>query len=91
MLLSVACLALPFPPTLSHKRQEFGEKIIIQKVCFFFYYVSLKHFSNLEESAEILSQMHTDLHLKFPSLLPHFNKTCIFWADFRKILEYQIV
>jgi hypothetical protein len=33
MLPSVACLALPYIPTLSHKRQDFRKKVIGHKMC----------------------------------------------------------
>jgi hypothetical protein len=33
MLLSMACLALPYFSALSHKRQDFREKVIEYKMC----------------------------------------------------------
>jgi len=35
--------------------------------------------------------MYNGLHVKYPSFLPDFNKTWIFWADFGKIIEDKIL
>jgi hypothetical protein len=34
--------------------------------------------------------MHIQLHVKYSSYLSNFNKTWVFWADFRKIFMYKI-
>jgi hypothetical protein len=58
-------------------------------MCFdYLYNFCLKHFWLWEEFKEILSQMYTGLHVKYPLFLSDFNETWIFWADFRKILKY---
>jgi len=56
----------------------------------FLYNFFLKHFSFSEEFSEILSQMHTGLHVKQPLFLSEFNETWIFETGFRKILKYQV-
>jgi hypothetical protein len=57
ILLSVACLALLYFSTLSHKRQDVRENFIEhKKVCFdFIYNFCLKYFSLTEDFSEILS------------------------------------
>ena len=61
---SVACLALPFFSTLSHKRYDFLKKKVIEhKICFnFLYNFRLKYFSFQKEFSEILSSMYIGLH-----------------------------
>ena len=46
ILSSVARLALPYFPTLSHKRHDFREKVTEYEMCFdFLYNFCLKHLS----------------------------------------------
>jgi len=47
ILLSVACPALQYLSTLSHKRTIFGKKVLEQKMCFNFLY---KFVSNISHS-----------------------------------------
>jgi hypothetical protein len=54
VLSSVACPAVLHLSTLSHKRQDFREKVIDPKMCFdFLYQICLKYFSVQEEFGEI--------------------------------------
>ena len=34
--------------------------------------------------------MHISLHVRYSISLPDFNESRIFWADFRKVLEFQV-
>jgi len=52
MLSSVACPALQFFPTLSHKRQDFRKNVTDHKMCFdLLCNLYLKHFSNKKNLA----------------------------------------
>jgi hypothetical protein len=52
ILSSAACLAVPHFFILSHKRQDFPEKVIEHKMCLHFLYnFCLKHFSLEKNSA----------------------------------------
>ena len=57
ILSCVACLAVPYFPTLFHKRYDFREKMFLNiKVCSdFLYNFCLKHFSFYEEFSDMLS------------------------------------
>jgi hypothetical protein len=83
----VTCLILPYLSTLSH----FRRKVIEHKICFdFLYNFCLKNFSLYEEFSEILSQMYTGFHVKYPLFLSEFNKTQIFSTYFQKNRKYKI-
>jgi len=88
ILSSVACPVLHHFSTLCHKRQDFRNKNIECKMCFFF---SLQL---LAETFLILRRTDQDKikniywsFVKYPSFLSDFNERWIFSSEFREILK----
>jgi hypothetical protein len=75
----VACLALQYFPTLSHKRHDFRNKksCWTQNVCSDFRY-------------SFLTLGRTERNVKCPLLLSGVNETWIFSTDFRETLKYKM-
>jgi len=86
---NVACSAVQYFCTLSHKRQNFQKKIA-RKICFdFLHNICLKRFSFYELS-EICSKLHIDFHVNYLFYLSDFNKNLIFSAHFRKTVKHKM-
>jgi hypothetical protein len=89
-LSSVACPAVQYFSTLSHKRHDFPKKLLNVKCVV---WVSLPLES---ETFLILRRIQRDstikvgLHAKYPLFFSDFNQIWILSTDFRKILKYQI-
>jgi hypothetical protein len=91
MLSSVACLAVPYFPTLSYKWHSFRKKYIEHKMSV------LISFTILSETFLILRRDQWDIIMnvrrflcKVPVIIVRFEKKILnFSTDFRKILEYK--
>jgi len=73
VLSPVACLAVPYFSSISHKRHDLQKrKAIEHKVCFDFLY---KQSSFEEELSKIDKKMYIGLCVKCPLFLSDFNET----------------
>jgi hypothetical protein len=88
----VACLALPYFSTLSHKRHDFLKKKLLNMKCVFWFSLRL-----LSETFLILRPSQRDIIInvhrssrKVPVILVSFNGSWIFSTDFRKIHKHQL-
>jgi hypothetical protein len=91
ILSSVACLAVPYFPTLSHNRVGFSEKVIEHKMYISFSLQSLcEIFSySKKNSARYYHECTLSLHVEYSLFLLDFNENEIFLSDFRKIFKYK--
>jgi hypothetical protein len=91
ILSSVACLAVPYFPTLSHKRHDFRKNVIEHKMCVLIFSTILSETFLIVRriQRDIIINVHRSL-CKVPLLLSDFIETLIFWTDFRKIQIYQM-
>ena len=93
ILSSVACPALPYFSTFSHKRHDCRKKVTEHKMCvlisstLFVWYIS----HSMKNWARNGRKISSSLHVKYPLFLSHFNETCIFSTVFRKKLKYLIL
>jgi len=90
---SVACAALRYSSTLSHKGAIFEKKRVLNTKCVFLCSLQLlsKTFLILRKiERDMIKKLYIGLHVKYPLLLSDFNRTLIFLTDFRKILKYKI-
>ena len=76
---------------LSHKRNDFRKKVTEYKMRVLTFSTILSEtFLILRRTDLGMKKKCSGLHVKCPSFLSHFNATCIFSTDVRKILKYQI-
>jgi hypothetical protein len=98
ILSSVACPAVPYFPTLSHKRHDFRKKVIERKMCVlifsttFVWNISLQR---LSETFLFITRIQRDINVhrsscKVPLFLSDFNDTWIFSTHFQNILKCQM-
>ena len=93
ILSSVACPALQYLSTLSHKRHDFQQKKTLFNIkCAFriSLQISPETFLILRTTEGDRSKMYNVLRIKYPLFLSDFNEAWIFSTDFRKVLKYQI-
>jgi len=86
ILSSVACPAVPYFPTLSHKRYEFKKNTLLNIICVFWFSQQIlsETFLILRRSKPDMTKNVYCLHIKYCLFLPYFNKICIFSTYFRK-------
>jgi hypothetical protein len=82
---SVACPAVKYFSTLSHKRHNFRKTLLnIISVFLFSLQLLCETLLILEEMSEIWLKMYIGLLAKYQSFLSDFNATWIFWHNFYK-------
>jgi hypothetical protein len=87
---SVACTALQYFSTLSHKWKDFRKQFRNTKCVFLFSPQFLSEtFLILRGNKRYIIKVYIGLHVKYPLFLSDFNETSIFSADFRKTFKYQ--
>jgi hypothetical protein len=97
VLLSVACMVLPYFSTLSHKQHDFRRKVLNIKCVFWFFLQILSEkflfLKIIQRDIFIYIYIYicTGIHVKYPLFLSDFNKRWIFSTDFRKVFKYKIL
>ena len=91
ILSSVACPAVQYFSTLSHKWHDFRKKVIENKMCAFtFSTIFSETFLILRKLSKIWSKKYAGLHVLYPIFLSELYGTWIFSTDFQKIHKYTI-
>ena len=83
---SVACPALPYFSTLSHKRHDFRRKKLLKTKCVFWFTLHLLPGTFLipRKIERNMTKIYIGLHVKYPLFLSDFNATWIFSTGFSK-------
>jgi len=94
ILLSVACPALWYFSTLSHKLYDFRQNVIEHKTCVSISSTNpvwnISHSTKKWSEIHVLSKLSSGLHVKYPLFLSDFNETGTFWTVFRELFKYHI-
>ena len=91
ILSSVACTAIQYFSTLSHKRHGVLKSVTERKMCIFIFYATFVWNILILRTEQIWSQMYTSLHVEYPLFLSCFNETSILSKYFWKIIKYKIL
>ena len=76
--------------TLSHKIQVFRKIFVGHKMCIWIFFMTLcEAFLILRRNRQDMFINISRYSCKVSLFLSDFNKTCIFWKEFRKILQYE--
>jgi hypothetical protein len=91
ILSSVACPALQYFSTLSHKLCDFLRKLLNTKCVFWFSLPLLSvTFLIIRRNERDIIKIYVGLHVKYHLFVSDFNETWILLSEFRKILKCQI-